>query len=383
MLESENIRYLGVSNGKTRLFEGQYVTPNGMAYNSYLILDEKIAVLDTVDESVSEEWFVNLERELAGKEPTYLIIQHMEPDHSANIAALLSRYKNTKIVASSKAFIMLKSFFGEKLTAEQIVVRDGDRISLGAHVLRFFDAPMVHWPEVIVTYEEREKTLFSADAFGRFGTADSVEDWSLEARRYYFGIVGKYGAQVQNLLKKLSDFEIRRICPLHGNVIEKEVGEYVKLYDKWSKYEAEVEGVFLAYTSVYGNTKKAVELLAKKLRERGATVVLRDLASFDNSGALSDAFRYSKLVLATTTYNGGMFPFMRSFVSELVEHNYQNREVAFIENGSWSPVAAKIIKERLEKCKNLRFSQTVVTVRSALNEESRRQIENLANELCK
>ena len=381
MTVTEDIRYLGVNDKNIRLFEGQYAV-DGMAYNSYLIFDEKIAVFDTVDEAVSKEWFEKLERELQGRLPDYLIIQHMEPDHSANIFEFYKRYPNIKIVASPKAFIMMKSFFGADFAAEQIAVRDGERINLGKHALRFIEAPMVHWPEVIVTYDERDKALFSADAFGRFGTTDRQGDWACEARRYYFGIVGKYGVQVQNLFKKLSALEIRAICPLHGVVLKENLGYYFGLYNTWSKYEAESEGVTIAYTSVYGNTKKAVELLAEKLKEKGQAFVVHDLARCDMSETIEDAFRYGKIVLATTTYNGGIFPFMRTFIHELTEHNFQNREVGFIENGSWSPVAARTIKGMLENSKNLRFLEPVVTIRSALTEENERQIEDLAKELC-
>lgn len=384
MVTRENIRYVGVNDYELDLFEGQYAAPNGMAYNSYVILDEKIAVFDTVDKAFEKQWLDNLERELKGKTPDYLIVQHMEPDHSANILAFVNRYPNAKIVSSNKSFVMMKNYFGTDFADKQLVVSENDTLELGKHVLRFFAAPMVHWPEVIVTYEETEKILFSADAFGKFGATDTDEDWACEARRYYFGIVGKYGVQVQNLLKKLAGLTIRTICPLHGVVLSKNLEYYLNLYDTWSRYGVESEGVFIAYTSVYGNTKKAVELLAEKLKENGCKkVVITDLARCDTSEALEDAFRYGKIVLATTTYNGEIFPFMREFIHQLVEHNFQNRTVGFIENGSWAPMAAKVMRAMLEKCKNLQYAETVVRILSAMTDENERQISALAKELNK
>jgi len=384
MVIRENIRYVGVNDYELDLFEGQYAAPNGMAYNSYVILDEKIAVFDTVDKAFEKQWLDNLERELKGKTPDYLIVQHMEPDHSANILAFVNRYPNAKIVSSNKSFVMMKNYFGTDFADRQLVVSENDTLELGKHVLRFFAAPMVHWPEVIVTYEETEKILFSADAFGKFGATDTDEDWACEARRYYFGIVGKYGVQVQNLLKKLAGLTIRTICPLHGVVLSKNLEYYLNLYDTWSRYGVESEGVFIAYTSVYGNTKKAVELLAEKLKENGCKkVVITDLARCDTSEALEGAFRYGKIVLATTTYNGEIFPFMREFIHQLVEHNFQNRTVGFIENGSWAPMAVKVMRAMLEKCKNLQYAETVVRILSAMTDENERQISALAKELNK
>lgn len=380
---TKDVQYIGVNDHKLDLFEGQYEVPNGMAYNSYVIMDEKIAVFDTVDGRFEKEWLDNLQNALQGRTPDYLIVQHMEPDHSANILAFIKAYPNAQLVASSKAFAMMKNFFGIEPSERQIAVNEGDVLKLGKHELFFFNAPMVHWPEVIMTYDKTEKTLFSADAFGKFGGLDVEEDWACEARRYYFGIVGKYGVQVQTLLKKLSSCEIERICPLHGPVLSENVGEYVRLYDIWSSYGVESDGVFIAYTSVYGNTKKAAELLASKLQEKGCKkVVLTDLARSDMSEAVEDAFRYGKLVLATTTYNGEIFPFMQEFISHLVGHNYQNRTIGLIENGSWAPMAARVMKGMLEKCKNLQFAEHSVKILSALNEESRAQVELLAEELC-
>lgn len=380
---TKDVQYIGVNDHKLDLFEGQYEVPNGMAYNSYVIMDEKIAVFDTVDGRFEKEWLDNLQNALQGRTPDYLIVQHMEPDHSANILAFIKAYPNAQLVASSKAFAMMKNFFGIEPSERQIAVNEGDVLKLGKHELFFFNAPMVHWPEVIMTYDKTEKTLFSADAFGKFGGLDVEEDWACEARRYYFGIVGKYGVQVQTLLKKLSSCEIERICPLHGPVLSENVGEYVRLYDIWSSYGVESDGVFIAYTSVYGNTKKAAELLASKLQEKGCKkVVLTDLARSDMSEAVEDAFRYGKLVLATTTYNGEIFPFMQEFISHLVGHNYQNRTIGLIENGSWTPMAARVMKGMLEKCKNLQFAEHSVKILSALNEESRAQVELLAEELC-
>ena len=379
----KDVFYVGVNDKRGELFEGQYTVPNGMAYNSYVIMDEKIAVLDTVDEAFLDEWLSNVEGVLKGRTPDYLIVQHMEPDHSANILAFAEKYPQANIVASNKSFIMMKNFFGTEFSGRQVVVSDGSELSLGKHELVFFTAPMVHWPEVIVTYDKTDNILFSADAFGKFGANDCEEDWACEARRYYFGIVGKYGVQVQALLKKLSGVEIKTICPLHGPVLEENLEEYLRLYDIWSSYGVESEGVVIAYTSVYGNTKKAVERIAEVLQKKGCKkVVVNDLARCDMAEALEDAFRYGKLVLATTTYNGEIFPFMREFIAQLVEHNFQNRTVGFMENGSWSPMAAKVMKTSLERCKNLTFANTTVRILSALSDENCKQIEELADELC-
>ena len=384
MTITNDIQYIGVNDHELDLFEGQYEVPNGMAYNSYVILDEKIAVFDTVEARFGEEWLGNLQEALQGRAPNYLVVQHMEPDHSANILAFTKAYPDAQIVASPKAFAMMNNFFGIEVADRQIAVNEGYVLNLGKHEIVFFNAPMVHWPEVIVTYDRTEKTLFSADAFGKFGALDIEEDWACEARRYYFGIVGKYGVQVQALLKKLSGYEIERICPLHGPVLAENIDEYLRLYDIWSSYGVESEGVFIAYTSVYGNTKGAAELLASKLEEKGCPkVVLTDLARSDMAEAVEDAFRYGKLVLATTTYNGEIFPFMQEFISHLVGHNYQNRTIGLIENGSWAPMAARVMKGMLEKCKNLTFTETSVKILSALNEESRAQIDALAKELCR
>ncbi len=379
-----DIQYIGVNDRQIDLFEGMYVVPNGMAYNSYVILDEKVAVVDTVDAAFQTEWLKKLENALDGRQPDYLIVQHMEPDHSANIYAFVKAYPQTKIVASSKAFVMMKNYFGTDFADKQVVVADGDVLSLGRHKLCFVAAPMVHWPEVMMTYDKTDKILFSADAFGKFGALDAEEDWACEARRYYFGIVGKYGMQVQNLLKKLEGNDIQVICPLHGPILTENLGYYLDLYNTWSSYGVESEGVFIAYTSVYGNTKKAVELLADKLREKGCErVVVTDLARSDMAEAVEDAFRYGKIVLATTTYNGEIFPFMREFIHNLVERNFQNRQVAFMENGSWAPMAARVMRTMLEKCKNIQYMETSVKILSALSEESRAQIEALAEELAK
>ena len=384
MTITNDIQYIGVNDHELDLFEGQYEVPNGMAYNSYVILDEKIAVFDTVEARFGEEWLGNLQEALQGRAPNYLVVQHMEPDHSANILAFTKAYPDAQIVASPKAFAMMNNFFGIEVADRQIAVNEGYVLNLGKHEIVFFNAPMIHWPEVIVTYDRTEKTLFSADAFGKFGALDIEEDWACEARRYYFGIVGKYGVQVQALLKKLSGYEIERICPLHGPVLAENIDEYLRLYDIWSSYGVESEGVFIAYTSVYGNTKGAAELLASKLEEKGCPkVVLTDLARSDMAEAVEDAFRYGKLVLATTTYNGEIFPFMQEFISHLVGHNYQNRTIGLIENGSWAPMAARVMKGMLEKCKNLTFTETSVKILSALNEESRAQIDALAKELCR
>lgn len=381
---TRDIKYVGVNDHQVDLFEGQYVVPNGMAYNSYVILDEKVAVMDTVDAHFTHEWLDNIAGVLGSREPDYLIIQHMEPDHSANIFNFMKVYKNTTIVSSVKAFAMMKQFFGTDFEERRIVVGEGDTLSLGKHTLAFVAAPMVHWPEVIVTYDVYDKVLFSADGFGKFGALDVEEPWDDESRRYFIGIVGKYGVQVQNLLKKAAGLDIQMICPLHGPVLKENLGHYLGLYQKWSSYEPEEEGILVAYTSVYGNTKKAVEQFAEKLRSKGCPkVVVKDLARCDMAEAVADAFRYSKLVLATTTYNAGIFPFMRDFIDHLTERNYQNRMVGLIENGSWAPLAAKVMKGMFEKSKKLTFADTTVTIHSALNEQSGEQLENLANELCR
>ena len=378
-----SVKYVGVNDYKTDLFEGMYKIPKGISYNSYAIIDEKIAVFDTVDEAFGKEWLDNLKTALSGKSPDYLIVQHMEPDHSANIFAFTREYPNAKIVASAKAFMMMKNFFGTDFAEKQIVVNDGSALELGKHKLLFFTAPMVHWPEVITAYEETEKILFSADAFGKFGALGTDGDWACEARRYYFGIVGKYGVQVQSLLKKLAEKEICAICPLHGPILKDNIPYYLHLYDTWSSYGVESDGVFIAYTSVYGNTKKAVELFAEELKKNGCEkVVVSDLARCDMSEAVEDAFRYGKTVLATTTYNGEIFPFMREFLLSLVERNFQNRTVGFIENGSWAPMAAKVMRGMLEKCKNIRYTEATVKILSALTEENRAQIQALAKEIC-
>ena len=375
-------KYVGVNDHSIDLFEGQYVVPNGMAYNSYVIEDEKIAVMDSVDARFTDEWLKNIETALSGKSPDYLVVQHMEPDHSANIHEFAKAYPNAVIVSNDKAFGMMQRFFGTDFADRRIVVADGDTLSLGGHTLTFYTAPMVHWPEVMMTYDDSDKTLYSADAFGKFGALDIEEDWACEARRYYFGIVGKYGAQVQALFKKIGGVDIKTICPLHGPVLSENIGYYLDLYNTWSSYGVESEGVVICYTSVYGNTKKAVELLAEELRAGGCPkVTVNDLARCDMAEAVEDAFRYGKIVLATTTYNGDIFPFMREFVHELVERGYKNRTVGIIENGSWAPMAAKIIKRMLESSKNLIFTDTTVTVNSAVNEQTKAQLSALAKEL--
>ena len=384
MTITNDIKYIGVNDHEVDLFEGQYVVPNGIAYNSYVILDEKIAVMDTVDKNFGEEWLKNLESVLDGRKPDYLVVHHMEPDHSANIDHFLKVYPEATVVSSAKAFTMMKQFFGTDYADRRIVVGEGDTLALGKHVLTFVTAPMVHWPEVIVSYDSTDKVLFSADGFGKFGALDVEEDWACEARRYYIGIVGKYGAQVQALLKKASALDIAIICPLHGPVLTENLGYYLNLYDIWSSYRVESEGVVIAYTSIYGNTKAAVELLAEKLREKGCPkVVVNDLARCDMAEAVEDAFRYGKLVLATTTYNGDIFPFMREFIHHLTERSYRNRTVGLIENGSWAPVAAKIMTRMLENSKDLRFTDTTVKIFSAMNDANRAQIEAMAEELCK
>ena len=384
MFITNDIRYIGVNDHKIDLFEGQYVVPNGMAYNSYAIIDEKIAVLDTVDANFTHEWLDNLQSVLGNRQPDYLIVQHMEPDHSANIANFVKAYPAARIVSSAKAFVMMKNFFGTDFADRQIIVGEGDTLSLGKHELTFVTAPMVHWPEVIVTYDSTDKVLFSADGFGKFGALDVEEDWACEARRYYIGIVGKYGAQVQNLLKKAAGLDIQTICPLHGPVLKENLGYYLGLYNTWSSYQPEEEGIVIAYTSVYGNTKKAVLKLAEKLKANGCPkVVVNDLARCDMAEAVEDAFRYSKLVLATTTYNAEIFPFMREFIHHLTERNYSNRTVALIENGSWAPLAAKVMRELLSNSKNITFTDTTVKILSALSDESTAQLDALVEELCR
>ena len=381
---TNDIKYVGVNDHEIDLFEGQYIVPNGMAYNSYVIMDEKTAVMDTVDARFKQEWLENIKTYLGDREPDYLIVQHMEPDHSANIAAFMEVYGHTTIVASAKAFAMMKQFFGTAFEDRSMVIKEGDTLSLGTHTLQFVAAPMVHWPEVMVTYDSCDKVLFSADAFGKFGALDAEEDWACEARRDYIGIVGKYGMQAQKLLQKASALEIQTICPLHGPVLTENLEYYLGLYQTWSSYEPESEGVVIAYTSVYGNTKKAVELLEQELLAKGCPkVAVHDLARTDMAEAVEDAFRYNKLVLATTTYNADIFPFMREFINHLTERNYQNRMVAFMENGSWAPTAAKVMGGMLEGSKKLTVAETTVRILSALNDESRAQVTALAEELCR
>ena len=383
MFITNDIQYVGVNDHEIDLFEGQYHVPNGMSYNSYVILDDKIAVLDSVDANFTKEWLSNLKKALNGRTPDYFIVQHMEPDHSANIANFMREYADVKIVASAKAFVMMKQFFGIGYEEQQLVVKEGDKLSLGKHELTFITAPMVHWPEVIVTYDSTDKVLFSADGFGKFGALDAEEEWACEARRYYFGIVGKYGAPVQTLLKKAATLDMQMICPLHGPVLKENLEYYLGLYDTWSSYHPEEEGVVIAYTSIYGNTKKAVLALADALKAKGCPkVVVNDLARSDMAEAVEDAFRYSKLVLATTTYNGDIFPFMKEFINHLTERGYSNRTVAFMENGSWAPVAVKVMEKMLSESKNLTFAEHKVKIMSALNEESNAQVEALAAELC-
>lgn len=381
---TNDVKYIGVNDRKIDLFEGQYIVPEGMAYNSYAIIDEKIAIMDSVDAAFRNEWLGNIKEALGGRKPDYLVVHHMEPDHSANITSFVEEYPEAKIVSSAKAFSMMKNFFGTDFADKQIVVGGGDTLSLGKHELTFVTAPMVHWPEVIVSYDSTDKVLFSADGFGKFGALDADEDWACEARRYYFGIVGKYGAQVQLLLKKAAALDIQIICPLHGPILTENLGYYIDLYNTWSSYQAESEGVVIAYTSVYGNTKKAVEKLAELLKEKGCPkVAVNDLARCDMAEAVEDAFRYGKIVLATTTYNGEIFPFMREFINHLTERNFQNKTVGMIENGSWAPLAAKVMKEMLEKSKNLTYTENNVKILSALNAESNAQLEALADELCR
>ena len=384
MFVTEDIRYIGVNDHDVDLFEGQYTVENGMSYNSYVILDEKVAVMDTVDAHFGVEWLQNLETELNGRRPDYLVVQHMEPDHSANIAVFMETYPEAQIVSSAKAFVMMQQFFGTDFPERKVVVGEGNTLKLGRHTLTFVTAPMVHWPEVIVTYDSTDKVLFSADGFGKFGALDVEEDWADEARRYYIGIVGKYGAQVQALLKKAAALDIAIICPLHGPVLNENLGYYLDKYNTWSSYAVEDEGVVIAYTSVYGHTKEAVEELAEKLNQRGCpNVVVADLARCDMAEAVADAFRYSKLVLATTTYNATIFPHMQSFIDHLTARNYQGRTVGMIENGAWAPMAAKVMKKMMETSKNLTYTDTTVTVKCALNDASRSQIDALADELCK
>ena len=384
MYITDDIKYIGVNDHQVDLFEGQYVVPNGMSYNSYAIVDEKIAIMDTVDQNFTHEWLDNIQNTLGDRKPDYLVVQHMEPDHSANIFNFAKTYPEATIVSSAKAFAMMQNFFGTAFEDRRIVVGEGDTLNLGKHVLAFVAAPMVHWPEVIVTYDTYDKVLFAADGFGKFGALDVEEEWACEARRYFIGIVGKYGAQVQALLKKAATLDIAKICPLHGPVLTENLGYYLNLYNTWSSYQPEEEGIVIAYTSVYGNTKKAVMKLAEKLKANGCPkVVVNDLARCDMAEAVEDAFRYSKLVLATTTYNAEIFPFMRDFICHLTERNFQNRTIGLIENGSWAPLAAKVMRGMFEKSKNITFAENTVRILSALNEESSAQLDALADELCK
>ena len=382
MTVTNDIRYIGVNDHQIDLFEGQYVVPNGMAYNSYAILDEKIAIMDSVDQNFGQQWLTNIEAALEGRKPDYLVVHHMEPDHSANIAVFLETYPDATVVASAKAFTMMKNFFGSDYAQRRIVVGEGSTLELGKHTLSFITAPMIHWPEVIMSYDSCDKVLFSADAFGKFGALDVEEEWACEARRYYIGIVGKYGGPVQNLLKKAAGLDIQTICPLHGPVLTENLGYYLNLYDIWSSYGVESEGVVIAYTSIYGHTKAAVELLAKKLEEKGCPkVVVNDLARCDMAEAVEDAFRYGKLVLATTTYNGDIFPYMKEFIHHLTERGFCKRTVGLMENGSWAPTAARVMSKMLEECKELTFTATTVKILSALSDDNRAQIEALAEEL--
>ena len=384
MQVTKDIRYIGVNDREIDLFEGQFMVENGMAYNSYAIIDEKIAVFDTVDKNFGKEWLENIEKTLAGKAPDYLIVSHMEPDHSANIAVFAEKYQNAVIVASNQAFNMMKQFFGNDFADRRLVVKEGDTLSLGKHMLTFYTAPMVHWPEVIVTYDSLDKVLFSADAFGKFGTTDTDEDWACEARRYYFGIVGKYGMQANALLKKAATLDIKTICPLHGPVLSENLEYYLNLYKTWTSYGVETDGVVICYTSVYGATKKAAELLAKELEEKGCPkVAVNDLARCDMAEAVEDAFRYGKIVLATTTYNAEIFPFMRTFIEELKERNFQNKKIGIIENGTWAPMAEKVIKASFQNSKNIAFAENTVHIRSAVNDKNREEIKALADELLK
>ena len=381
---TDTVKYIGVNDKNIDLFEGQYIVPNGMAYNSYVIIDEKIAVMDTVDINFTEEWLGNLEKALDGRKPDYLVVQHMEPDHSANIDVFLKKYPEAAVVSSAIAFKIMNQFFGTDYANRRVIVNDGNTIDLGERKLTFYTAPMVHWPEVIVTYDNKDKILFSADGFGKFGALDTDEDWACEARRYYFGIVGKYGVQTQALLKKAATLDIEKICPLHGPILTENLGYYIDLYNTWSSYGVESEGVVIAYTSVYGNTKKAVEILAKKLKENGCPkVAVNDLARCDMAEAVEDAFRYGKIVLATTTYNSDIFPFMRTFIDELKERGYKNRTIAFVENGSWAPTATNVMKRMLENSKNITYAENSITIKSAVTDENIDQLDALAKELCK
>ncbi len=381
---TQDVKYVGVNDHKVDLFEGQYKVPDGMSYNSYVIIDEKIAVMDTVDAGFTHEWLDNLEETLDGKKPDYLVVQHMEPDHSGSIAAFAKKYPDAAVVSSVKAFAMMSQFYGIDFEGNRVEVGEGSTLSLGKHTLNFVTAPMVHWPEVIMTYDSTDKILFSADGFGKFGALDVQQDWTDEARRYYIGIVGKYGAQVQAVLKKAAGLDIEHICPLHGPVLSEDLGKYISLYSTWSSYDIETDGIVICYTSVYGNTKKAVEALAQKLREKGCPeVVVNDLARCDMAKAVADAFRYGKLVLATTTYNAEIYPFMREFIDHLTERGFKNRTVAFVENGTWAPLAAKIMKDKLAGCKNLTFAEPVVKIKSAMNSENKEQIDKLSDELCR
>ena len=380
---TNDIKYVGVNDHEIDLFEGQYVVPNGMAYNSYVIIDEKVAVMDTVDARFSSEWLANIKEVLNEKAPDYLVVQHMEPDHSGSIMDFVSAYPSAKIVSSARAFAMMKQFFGTDFAEKQVVVAEGSKLELGKHTLAFVEAPMVHWPEVIMTYDTTSKVLFSADAFGKFGALDIDEEWACEARRYYIGIVGKYGPQVQMVLKKAAGLDIQTICPLHGPILKENLGYYLDLYNTWSSYSVESDGIVIAYTSVYGNTKKAVLELAQMLEEKGQKVVVNDLARCDMAEAVEDAFRYGKIVFATTTYNSEIFPFMREFINHLTERNFQNKTVGFIENGSWAPTATRVMKTMLEKCKNLNYTEATVKIMSALDDTSRASLKALAEEICR
>lgn len=382
MTITNDICYIGVNDHDIDLFEGQYIVPEGMAYNSYVIVDDKIAVMDSVDARFGGEWLANLDKELSGRKPDYLVVQHMEPDHSANIAKFAEKFPQAKIVASKQAFVMMNQFFGTDFADRQVVVGEGTKLELGRHTLNFVTAPMVHWPEVVMTYDSTDKVLFSADAFGKFGALDIDAEWDCEARRYYIGIVGKYGMQVQTVLKKAAALDIAVICPLHGPVLTGDLSHYIQQYNTWSSYGVESEGVVIAYTSVYGHTKEAVDILAAKLADKGVKVAVQDLARDDMAEAVEDAFRYGKLVLATTTYNADIFPFMKEFINHLTERNYQNRTIGIIENGTWAPTAAKVIKGMLENSKNIKFTDTTVTIRSAVSEENKAQLEALAAELA-